>query len=165
MGEEEGAALERQDPQDPQFQLLVKPQVSLGTPVSSSGTMEPEILSLRPQPQEVCTSPTRWRGESSQPTCCEASYSSLSFEVKGGCCAVLSRSAVSNSLRPHGLKEPSSPLGYSVHGDSPSQNTGMGCHALLQGIFPTQASNPDFPYCRWILNHLSHQGTYEYWTE
>ena len=52
-----------------------------------------------------------------------------------------------------------------VHGDSPGKNTGMGCHALLQGIFPTQASNPDFPYCRWILNHLSHQGTYEYWTE
>lgn len=70
MGEEEGAALERQDPQDPRFQLLVKPQVSLGTPVSSSGTMEPEIPSLRPQPQEACTSPTRWRGGPSQPTCC-----------------------------------------------------------------------------------------------
>ena len=28
--------------------------------------------------------------------------------------------------------------GSSVHGDSPGKNTGMGCHALLQGIFPTQ---------------------------
>ena len=28
----------------------------------------------------------------------------------------------------------------SVHGDSPGKNTGMGCHALLQGIFPTQRS-------------------------
>ena len=32
--------------------------------------------------------------------------------------------------------------GSSVHGDSPSKNTGVGCHALLQGIFPTQRSNP-----------------------
>ena len=26
--------------------------------------------------------------------------------------------------------------------DSPGQNTGVGCHALLQGILPTQGSNP-----------------------
>ena len=26
--------------------------------------------------------------------------------------------------------------------DSPGKNTGVGCHALLQGIFQTQASNP-----------------------
>ena len=32
--------------------------------------------------------------------------------------------------------------GFSVHGDSPGRNTGVGCHALLQGIFPTQGSNP-----------------------
>ena len=25
--------------------------------------------------------------------------------------------------------------------DSPGKNTGMGCHALLRGIFPTQGSN------------------------
>ena len=34
------------------------------------------------------------------------------------------------------------PLGFSVHGNSPDKNTGVGCHALLQGIFPTQGSNP-----------------------
>ena len=34
--------------------------------------------------------------------------------------------------------------GSSVHGDSPGQNTGVGCHALLQGIFPTQGSNLPF---------------------
>ena len=34
------------------------------------------------------------------------------------------------------------PPGSSVHGDSPGKNTGMGCHAPLQGIFPTQGSNP-----------------------
>ena len=31
-----------------------------------------------------------------------------------------------------------SPPGSSVHGNSPGKNTGVGCHALLQGIFPTQ---------------------------
>ena len=36
----------------------------------------------------------------------------------------------------------SSPLGSSVHGDSPHKNTGVGCHALLHGIFLTQGSNP-----------------------
>ena len=35
-----------------------------------------------------------------------------------------------------------SPLGSSVHGDSPGKNTGVGCHALLQGIFLTQGSSP-----------------------
>ena len=34
----------------------------------------------------------------------------------------------------------------------------MGCHALLQGIFPIQGSNPGLPCCRRILYHLSHQG-------
>ena len=34
-----------------------------------------------------------------------------------------------------------SPPGFSVHGDSPGKNTGVSCHALLQGIFPTQGSN------------------------
>ena len=50
-----------------------------------------------------------------------------------------------------------SPPGSSVHGDSPNKNTGVGCHAVLQGIFPTQGSNPDLPHCRRILYHLSHQ--------
>ena len=33
----------------------------------------------------------------------------------------------------------------------------MGCHFLLQGIFPTQGSNPDLLYCRQFLYCLSHQ--------
>ena len=52
-----------------------------------------------------------------------------------------------------------SPLGSSVHGDFPGKNTGVGCHALLQGIFPTQGSNPGLPHCRRILYRLSHQGS------
>ena len=35
-----------------------------------------------------------------------------------------------------------SPPGSSVHGDSPGKNTGVGCHFLLQRIFPTQGLNP-----------------------
>ena len=37
--------------------------------------------------------------------------------------------------------------------------TGVGCHALLQGIFPTQGSNPGLLHCRCILYHLSYQGS------
>ena len=47
----------------------------------------------------------------------------------------------------------------SVYGDSTSKNTGMGCHALCQGIFPTQGSNPGLLHCRWILYCLSHYGS------
>ena len=64
-------------------------------------------------------------------------------------CAVLSRSVVSDSPQPHGLLCP---------WDSPDKNTGVGCRALLQGIFPTQGLNPGLPQCRQILYHLSHQG-------
>ena len=39
-----------------------------------------------------------------------------------------------------------------------SKNTGVGCHVLLQGIFPTQGLNPVLLHCRQILCHLSHQG-------
>ena len=49
--------------------------------------------------------------------------------------------------------------GSSIHGNSPGKNTGVGCHALLQGIFPTQGLNPGLPHCRRILYRLSHQGS------
>ena len=51
--------------------------------------------------------------------------------------------------------------GSSVHGDSPGKNTGVGCHTLLQGIFPTQGLNPGLLYCRQILHCLSHQRSTE----
>ena len=53
------------------------------------------------------------------------------------------------SLRPHGLFCP---------WNSPGQNTGVGSLSLLQGLFPTQGSNPGLPHCRWIFYQLSHQG-------
>ena len=41
--------------------------------------------------------------------------------------------------------------------NSSDKNTGVGCHFLLQGIFPTQGSNPSLLHCRYIVYHLSHQ--------
>ena len=48
--------------------------------------------------------------------------------------------------------------------DSSGKNTGVavGCCALLQGIFPTQGSNPhllQLLHCRWILYLLNQQGS------
>ena len=53
---------------------------------------------------------------------------------------------------------------FATHGlynpwNSPGQNTGIGNISLLQGIFPTQGSNPSLPHCRWILYQLSHRIT------
>ena len=47
-------------------------------------------------------------------------------------------SVVSGSLWPYGLQ----PAKFLCPWDSPGKNTGVGCHALLQGIFPIQGSNP-----------------------
>ena len=57
---------------------------------------------------------------------------------------------VSDSLQSHGLYSP---------WNSPDQNTGVSSLSLLQGIFPTQGSNPGLPHCRRILYQLSHQGS------
>ena len=38
------------------------------------------------------------------------------------------------------------------------KSTGVGCHFLLQGLFPTQGSNPGLLHCRQTLYPLSHQG-------
>ena len=50
----------------------------------------------------------------------------------------VSCSVMSHCLWPHGLP----PTRLLCPGDSPGKNTGVGCHFLLQGIFPTQGSNP-----------------------
>ena len=60
-----------------------------------------------------------------------------------------SHSVVSDSLWPHGSYSP---------WNSPGQNTGVGSLSLLQGIFPTQGSNPGLPHFRRILHQLSHKG-------
>ena len=45
--------------------------------------------------------------------------------------------------------------------DFQGKSTGVGCHFLLQGIFPTQGSNPGLSHYRQTLYHLSHQGSPE----
>ena len=65
--------------------------------------------------------------------------------ISNECCSV-----VSSSLRPHVLYSPQ---------NSSGQNTGVGSISLLQGIFPTQGSNPGLPHCRRILYQLSYQGS------
>ena len=56
-----------------------------------------------------------------------------------------SRSVVSDSLQPYGLYSP--------------WNSRVGSLSLLQGIFPTQGSNPGLPLCRQILYQLSRKGS------
>ena len=59
-----------------------------------------------------------------------------------------SHSVVSDSLWPHGLYSP---------WNSPGQNTGVGNLSHLQGIVPTQGSNPSLPHCWQILYQLCHK--------
>ena len=59
-------------------------------------------------------------------------------------------SVVSDSFRPYGLYSPWNSLG---------QNTGVRSLSLLQGVFPTQGSNPGLPHIRRILYQLSHKGS------
>ena len=56
-------------------------------------------------------------------------------------------SVVSNSVQPH-RRPPTRPPHL---WDSPGKNTGVGSHSFLQGIFPTQGSNPGLPHCRQVL--------------
>ena len=48
--------------------------------------------------------------------------------------------------------------------NSPGKNTGVDCHSFLQGIFPTNGSNPGLPHYRQILYRLSHKGEESYKT-
>ena len=43
--------------------------------------------------------------------------------------------------------------------DFPGKSAGVGCHFLLQGIFPTQGWNLGLPHCRQTPYHLGHQGS------
>ena len=63
-----------------------------------------------------------------------------------------SRSVVPDSVRPHGLQ----PIRLFCPWDFPGKDTGVGF--LLQGIFPTQGSNPGLLHCRQILYWLSYKG-------
>ena len=65
---------------------------------------------------------------------------------------VLGGSVVSDSWQSPGLQPARPPCRW----DPPGKNTGVGCHALLQGIFPTQESNPSFLHLlHWQVGCLS----------
>ena len=67
----------------------------------------------------------------------------------------VSHSVLSDSLWSHGLYLTRLLCPW----NSPSKNTGVGCHFLLQGTFLTQGSNPGLLHCRQIFYHLSYQGS------
>ena len=58
-------------------------------------------------------------------------------------------------LWPHGMQ----PVRLLCLWNSPGKNTGVGSHSLLQGLFLARGSNLGLLHCRWILYHLSHQGS------
>ena len=62
----------------------------------------------------------------------------LGIPVRATGSCLLSHSAESDSVQPYGLK----PTRFLCPWDAPGRNTGVDCHGLLQGIFPTQGSNP-----------------------
>ena len=70
---------------------------------------------------------------------------SLRSPVKSESCSVLS-----DTLQPHGVLSP---------WNSPGTNTGVGSLSCLQGIFPTQGSNPGLPHFLGILYCQSHMGS------
>ena len=71
----------------------------------------------------------------------------------------VSHSAISDFCNPMDCMQPTRLL---CPWNSPSKNTGMGYHFLLQGIFLFQGSNLSLLHFRQILQHLSHQGSTEF---
>ena len=74
-------------------------------------------------------------------------WRTLSFYYKSVSCSV-----ASDSLQPHGLQ----PTRLLCPWNSPGKNTAVGCHFLLQSIFPTQRLNPGLLHCRWMVYCLNY---------
>ena len=126
---------------------------------------KPPLGTLAKQPRQ----PPEWgraKGSSCRCPSQREPEARLTRNLEGREEGVLSRSVVSDSATQQSvaLQAPLS-MGFSRHisrhiplSRDISKNTGVGCHALLQGIFPTHRLNPGLPHCRWILHCLSHQG-------
>ena len=82
------------------------------------------------------------------PTSCFVSVFYICFYVFTFIILEVKAEVTSDSLQPHGLYSP---------WNSPGQHPGVGRLSLLQGIFPTQGSNPGLPHFRHILYQLSHK--------
>ena len=81
---------------------------------------------------------------------CMKACSNAKWKWKWSC------SVVSDSLRPYGLQ----PTRLLHPWDFTGKSAGVDCHFLLQGIFPTQESNPGLPHCKQTLYRLSHQESF-----
>ena len=84
----------------------------------------------------------------------------LVFIMAKSSCKMLKSESVSHLVVSHSLQ----PMDYQparllCPWSSPGNSTGVGCHALLPGIFLTQGLNPGLLHCRQILSCLSHQGS------
>ena len=137
--------------------LYIKVYNELRFPYSStrntfSNWNKPNKITFSPFPLKLDHSAPKWikmllTGK-------ENNNSSLGGSGAGSVCSVAQSSPI--------LWDPMdcSPPGSSVHGYSPGKVTGVVCHALLQGIFPTHGTNPGLLHRRQILHCPSHQGGY-----
>ena len=69
------------------------------------------------------------------------------------CCCLVTKHVC--LLQPHGLE----PAGLLCPQDFPGENTGVGSHSLLWGVFPIQGSNLRLLHCRQILYHCATRDT------
>ena len=123
---------------------------------SVHGIFQARILEWVAMPSSRGSSQPRDQTQMSHVSCIGSRFFTTSSTWKAQFSSVqFSRSVVSNSLWPHGLKYARLLCPW----DFPGKNTGVGCHFLLQGIFPTQGSNPGLLHCRQTLYPLSHQGS------
>ena len=105
--------------------------------------------------KRFCTGRATLKERQRQPSEWENKHLQLKLEINFQTCKVLTQwkwkllSGVRLSVT-HGLYSP---------WNSPGRNTGLGSLSLLQGIFPTQGSNPGLLHCRQILYQLSHKGS------
>ena len=86
--------------------------------------------------------------------CCHNAVTQIRTEV-----AVATTPSTNHCTITASYWRPMWPQGLYSPWNSPGQNTGVGCLSLLQGIFPTQGSNPSLLHCRQILYQLSHKGS------
>ena len=89
-----------------------------------------------------------WDRVSAESSPSEVSRETFCLCLPSCCLLLFSHSVMSDSLRPHGL----SPTRLLCPWHFPGKSTGVSCHFLLQGIFPTQGSNPCLLHCRRILH-------------
>ena len=111
---------------------------SVNSPFTHCSAQPGEVSVLRLATQTTAPSP---------PTSSEAGVSPRPLSPSHLCVLCLVTQSCPTLCNPMDCSLP----GSSVHGDSPGKNNGVGCHALLHGIFPTQGLNPSFPHCRPIL--------------